>query len=748
MQNAASPVVKDLVLLGGGHSHLSVLRHFTMRPLAGLRITLVSEVSHAAYSGMLPGLIAGTYGFDETHIDLVRLARAAGARFIHARAVGLSCRRRLLRLAARPDLPFDLLSINVGSTPDLSKVPGAEDRVLPIKPVADFLRHWHQLEQTLADSEQPVSLGIVGAGAGGVEIALALRRRLMDHPRVTLQLFEAGPVILPGFTAAVRRRLLRSLETNGIPVHCGRSVAQVDDRGLVLDDGSAVALDQVIWTTGAAAPAWLRATDLSLDDRGFVAIDEALRAQGQDCVFAAGDAASMMANPRPKSGVFAVRQGPKLAANLRRNLLGQPLRPYRPQRRFLSLLSQADGSAVAARGPFSFAGALAWRWKDRIDRRFMARFSDLPTMTRPRPARGATLPGAAAIRREAEMRCRGCGAKLAGDALDSVLTRLHADYPSTVQETAGRRDDAAVTVPPPGHELVQSVDLLPAPLSDPFLFGQIAATHCLSDLYAMAAEPWTALAIAGVPFGSPSKREDELYQLLAGACLALEQAGVRLIGGHSGETGEVSLGLAVNGLAQPGRVLRKSDLRAGQLLMLTKPLGTGVLLAAEMRGRARGRWLDEAVASMLRTNRDAAVCLRDHGASGMTDVTGFGLAGHLLEMLTASGVDAEIVCQALPALSGARELLEQGLESSLAPANRLHAIDHLQNRTSRGRSVDALLFDPQTSGGLLAGIPEDRAAACLAQLHRQGDPGAAIIGRVEPRNGPAATITIEDDGLG
>lgn len=746
MQNAARPVVKDLVLLGGGHSHLSVLRHFAMRPLDGLRITLVSEVSHAAYSGMLPGLIAGTYGFDDTHIDLVRLSRAAGARFIRAQAVGLSCSRHLLRLAARPDLPFDLLSINVGSTPDLSKVPGAADQVLPIKPVAGFLRRWQHLEQTLAEDDRPVSLGVVGAGAGGVEIALALRRSPAAHRRVTLRLFEAAPAILPGFAAAVRRRLLRSLENNDISVHCGRTVAQVDDRGLVLDDGSAVALDHVIWTTGAAAPAWLRSTDLALDDRGFVAIDETLRARDQESVFAAGDAASMVADPRPKSGVFAVRQGPKLAANLRRCLLGQPLRPYRPQRRFLSLISQADGSAVAARGAFSFAGALAWRWKDRIDRRFMARFSDLPAMTRPRPRRRAALPDAAALNREAEMRCRGCGAKMAGDALDSVLTRLRADYPSTVYETAASRDDAAVTVPPPGQELVQSVDLLPAPLSDPFLFGQIAATHCLSDLYAMAADPWTALAVAGVPFGSPCKREDELYQLLAGACLALEQAGVRLIGGHSGETAETSLGLTVNGLARPGQILRKSGLRAGQLLVLTKPLGSGVLLAAEMRGRAKGRWLDEAVAAMLRANRDAAACLRDHGASGMTDVTGFGLAGHLLEMLIASSVDAEIDADALPTLSGARSLLDQGLQSSLAPSNQRQAAEHLQNRTSRDDSVEALLFDPQTSGGLLAGIPEDRAAACLAQLHRRGDPRAAVIGRVEPRNGPNPRITIEDDG--
>ena len=741
-RQSPAPVLKDLVLLGGGHSHLEVLRRFAMSPLLGLRITLVSEVSHTAYSGMLPGLVSGIYAFDEAHIDLVRLCRAVGARFIRARAEGLDCRSQRVRLAGRPDLPFDLLSINVGAAPDLARVPGAAARAVPIKPVPAFLAWWRRLEQLLTANDSPFSLGIVGGGAGGVEIALAIQRRLAARHGLRIHLFEAATEILPGFTVSSRRQLLRALERRGIAIHLGHAVAELVDRGLRLDDGSDYDLDRTIWTTGVAGPNWLTASDLALDPRGFIAVEPDLRARGQSNVFAAGDVASLEHAPRPKSGVFAVRQGPKLAENLRRSLLGQPLVPYRPQRRFLSLLSTADGSAVAARGTIGLSSPLAWRWKDWIDRRFMARYAELPVMASGARAATAMLPESAELSRASAMRCKGCGAKLSSGELERVLTRLHDDFPATVADAPSERDDGAVTSPPPGRDLVQSLDLLPALLSDPFLFGRITANHCLSDLYAMGAQPWTALAAAGVPFARTEKREEELYQLLAGAAQSLREAGAQLIGGHSGESEILQLGFSVTGLVEPGHSLSKAGLRESDVLILTKPLGTGVLFAGEMRGRTRGRWLEEAVAGMLRANRQAAELLQSHGASAMTDVTGFGLAGHLLEMLSASGKDAELELGSLPALDGALELLGQGLESSIAPANRARLVAHLRGNLSPTDASFTLLCDPQTSGGLLAALPEEQAEACLAALHRGGDPQAAVVGRVTPRAGSAPAIGI------
>ena len=277
--------------------------------------------------------------------------------------------------------------------------------------------------------------------------------------------------------------------------------------------------------------------------------------------------------------------------------------------------------------------------------------------------------------------------------------------------------------------LVQSVDHFRAFLDDPFVFGQVAAAHALSDIHAMGARPWTALAIASVPYASGAKMRAELSAMLQGATQVLHADGCTLVGGHSAEAAESALGFAVTGLAEPGRVLRKAGLNAGDYLILTKPLGTGVVLAGHMRGLARTAWLQAAIASMCVSNASAARVFLAHRATACTDVTGFGLAGHLREMLAASGVGAALWVDAIPLLPGALELAGQGVESTLAPDNS-RALPGMDGGTRA-----ALLIDPQTSGGLLAGVSPVRAEGCLAALLAAGLQ-AAVIGVVEPAATP------------
>jgi selenide,water dikinase len=279
-------------------------------------------------------------------------------------------------------------------------------------------------------------------------------------------------------------------------------------------------------------------------------------------------------------------------------------------------------------------------------------------------------------------------------------------------------------LPPAGMAVVQSVDHFRAFLDDPFVFGEIAAAHALSDLHAMGARPWTALAVAAVPYTSGDKMRVELANMLEGASGVLAADGCALVGGHSAEAAEPALGFAVTGLADPARLLLKSGLRPGDVLVLTKPLGTGIVLAGHMRGLVRAGWLTVAIQSMRTSSGAASRILREHGAVACTDVTGFGLAGHLLEMLRASQMAAVLWAERLPILPGALELAARGVESTLAPANR---------RLLPGVGADArtaLLFDPQTSGGLLAGIAPDRVEACLTTLRAAGI-AAAVIGTVE-----------------
>ncbi len=742
MQDGATPVAKDLVLVGGGHTHAGVILRLGMKPVPGLRVTLVTRDIHTPYSGMLPGHIAGFYDYDDCHIDLRRLCRFAGVRLYHGEVEGLDPEARELRVPGRPPVPYDLLSINTGSRPRQSDVPGAAEHAVAVKPVDGFLQRWAALRERVIASRGDFRIAVVGGGAGGVELLLSVQYRLRhelaargdDPARLRFMLFTADAELLANHAPGVRRRFARVLAGRDVDCLTAARVVRVRADGLELADGRRFAADAVLWATTASTPDWPERAGLAVDEAGFIRVDDCLRSVSHPEVFAAGDVASLP-DPRPKSGVFAVRQGPVLHHNLVAAARGRRLRRYRPQRHFLGLITTGDRHAIASRGPWSAEGDWLWTVKDWIDRRFMRMFDALPEM--PEPAVPAPAEGLAdAATRETlaalPMRCGGCGAKVGSTVLERALARLPcATRGDLLAGGPGEADDAVAFAVPEGRLLVQSVDYFRAFLDDAHLFGAIAANHALGDLYAMNAEPHSALAIATVPFGREAVVEQTLFELLAGAGEVLEAAGAVLAGGHSSEGAELAFGLAVNGLADAASLLRKGGLRPGDVLLLSKPLGTGTLMAADMRHRARGRWVEGAIASMRQSNREAARLLHAHGATACTDVTGFGLLGHLLEMLRASGCGARLDLAALPVLDGALETLAMGIQSSLAPENlRLRrAIEALEAVVDDPRYP--LLFDPQTAGGLLAGVPTERAEACLTALRAAGCP-AARIGEVVP----------------
>src|ERR1051325_5823576 len=281
------------------------------------------------------------------------------------------------------------------------------------------------------------------------------------------------------------------------------------------------------------------------------------------------------------------------------------------------------------------------------------------------------LPRMAVGEDEADaMRCGGCAAKVPADVLGRVMARLDATASDAVAIGLGSPDDAALISFPGAPPLLQTVDFFRAMVDDPYLFGRIAATHALGDIYAMGGVPETALAIATLPPARPPIVEHDLFHMLKGGTEVLEAAGAVLVGGHSAEAAELGLGFAVTGRTRPRRLMRQGGPRPGGRLLLTKPLGTGVILAAEMRGRAGARFVADAITAMLQPAAAASSCLATHGATACTDVTGFGLLGHLLEMLRASDLAAQLDPDAIPALDGAVPLLADGLASSLHEANR------------------------------------------------------------------------------
>jgi selenide,water dikinase len=723
-----SETSRDLVLIGGGHSHLSVIKQLAMHPVAGLRITVVSRDIHTPYSGMLPGLIAGHYQPEQCFIDLRKLCQWAGIRLFHSRAVRLDTDLQQVHCDNRPPLRYDWLSINVGSTPALDGISGARQCGVGVKPIDELLV---ALENWLAALPLSATLTVVGGGAASIEVILAIQYRIEQMApaaRVRYQLVSADQRLLAGYPTRVTDYFGNLLQRRAIDFFSDYRVTAIDGTRLHGEGRQPLEAGFTIWALGASAPAWLAGSGLDLDESGFATVAGHLQSTSHRNVFAAGDCASFVARPLPKSGVYAVRQGPVLARNIRRAIEGKPQSHYRPQRRFLSLLSTGDRQAVASRGVFFASGPWVWRVKSRIDRSFMDRFNN------PGPASPMATPGP---RPEQWMRCGGCGAKVGASTLSQVLRRLAEEDGESVDPAA---EDAAIVRPPSGQLMLQSVDFFRAFIDDPYLVGKIAANHCLGDIYAMGATPASALAVANIPYGHPRIMQDTLYQLLRGALDTLRQANVRLLGGHSSEAAELAFGLTVNGFSGGAEPLTKAGLQPGQALILTKPLGTGTLLAANMLQRAQGRWVEAALEAMQQSSLQAAAIMRHHGASACTDITGFGLLGHLLEMLRASGCGGRLALDTIPLLPGAAQCLEQGWFSSLHEDNAWHKQE--VSGTPAGPSTsEQILYDPQTAGGLLFGVPPAEADACLAAL-RLASYRAAIIGEVCPLE-PASTTRVQ-----
>lgn len=740
-----APVLKDLVLVGGGHSHVAVVKAFGMKPLPGARVTLISRNSRTPYSGMLPGLIAGRYSADEAHIDLVPLCRFADVRFIGAEVTGVDTAKSAVLFADRPPLAYDVLSLNSGSTPSLLAPDDGADAVVPVKPIDRFLERWEALVERVRFRRETTRIAVVGGGAGGVELALSVEHRLSSlGMSASVELLTADVEILPTHNRGVRKRFRRILSQRGIAVHTDSKVVDASAGGLRTQAGEEFPFDEVLWVTNAAAAPWLEASGFEVDDEGFLLVDATLQSTSHPGIFGAGDAAAMRDDPRPKSGVFAVRQGRPLARNLRNALLGRPLAVYRPQREFLSLIGTGKPYAVASRGAWSAEGHWMWRWKDRIDRKFMDKYQQLPEMsdTPPGaipqelgedPARSATADG---------MRCGGCGAKVGAETLQAALAGIEPVGRPDVVVGLEAPDDAALVSVPGGKLAVLSVDSFRPMIEDPYLFGQITANHCLNDLFAIGAEAQTAMTIVTLPLWHERKLAEELRQMLAGALEVFAAEGAALVGGHTSEGAELSLGFSVTGLVDRDAALLKRGMRAGDVLILTKSLGTGAIFAADMRTRAKGLWVDAALDSMLQSNAAAGGCLHAHGARACTDVTGFGLFGHLLEMVGDDRLTVTLDADALPLLEGAVDSIRAGFASSLQPDN-----ERLARRADVAPELVShpyypLLFDPQTAGGLLAAVPAAAAESCIRELDSLGYERTAAIGTVNPgpRTGRARIV--------
>ncbi|MFV1592890.1 selenide, water dikinase SelD [Phaeobacter sp. JH20_36] len=718
MHAAPLPLTKDVVLIGGGHTHALVLRKWGMRPLAGARLTVINPGPTAPYSGMLPGFVAGHYAREALDIDLVKLARFAGARLVLGAADHIDTDRREVHVSGRPPIAYDIAAINLGITSAMPDMPGFDDHAIPAKPLGRFAESW----AAYLHGDSAAHVAVIGGGVAGVELILAMAHALRARGRtVQATLIDRSEILTDTGTksSARLRAALRGLDVTVIE-HA--KIAQIEATHVLLADGRAIRSDFTTGAAGARPYPWLNGTGLDLHN-GFLSVDAYLQTNRKG-VFATGDCAHFSPDPRPKAGVYAVRQAPILYHNLRASLTRDPLRRYRPQKDYLKLISMGGKTAVGERFGQTFSGGWIWRWKDHIDQSFMAQFRDLPQMDQPAlpPEHTHDLPEALGHK----PMCGGCGAKVGARTLKATLRSQPHNQRADITPLPG--DDAALLITG-GQRQVISTDHLRAFTADPVVMARIAAVHALGDIWAMGAEPQAATANLILPRLSAELQARTLDEIMSAAGDILRKAGAEIVGGHTSVGDELTIGFTVTGLCDAAPITL-AGAQPGDALILTKPLGTGVIMAAEMVGKAEGAWVAAALTSMSQSQDKTAELL--HAAHAMTDVTGFGLLGHLLGICEASAVGAELDLGAIPALPGAAALTARGVRSSLFEENAA-----LLPQITTGGPQD-LLFDPQTAGGLLAALPRDQAQALLPELRRYAAE-AAIIGHI---TGSAGAITL------
>ncbi|SDI97227.1 selenide, water dikinase SelD [Lutimaribacter saemankumensis] len=719
------PLTRDIVLVGGGHTHALVLRKWGMNPLPGVRLTVINPGPTAPYSGMLPGHIAGHYTREELEIDLVRLARFAGARIIVDEAVGIDQDRRLIHLKIRQPIGYDVASIDIGITAEMDRLAGFAEFATGAKPLDVFSERWRDFRSAVADGQKRPRVAVIGGGVAGVELSMAMAHALGrdgHDPDITVVEGTGG---ITGVPAATGRKLQRAMADQGVRFLSDTRVEAVTTDGIVLTTGDTIEADLVVGAAGAYPHRWLADTSLPLVD-GFIDIEDSLQVRGDPALFACGDCAHMSSHPRPKAGVFAVRAAPILYDNLRAAVTGQRLRPFKPQRDYLKLISLGGKSAVAEKLGFAVSGPLLWRWKNRIDTRFMQSLDDLPAMQQPdRPEYLAD--GVADILGDKPL-CGGCGAKVGGDVLKQSLTRLKTPHRDDI--LTGPGDDAAV-LEVGGKRQVITTDHLRAFIDDPWLMARITAIHALGDVWAMGAQPQAALAQIILPRMSDDLQARTMDEIMGAASAVFADAGAAIVGGHTTMGSELTIGFTVTGLVD-GPAITVKGAQPGDAIVLTRPIGSGTILAAAMQMAANGRHVTAMLNEMARPQHDAALTLT--GAHAMTDVTGFGLAGHLMTICRESNLSAVLDLEAIPTYDGAIDLTEQGHHSTLFQPNRESAPVFGPDSAKA-----KLLHDPQTAGGFLAAVSPDQAAGIVETLQRQGH-RAAIIGRFG--EGPAA-ITLQ-----
>ncbi len=750
--NGTSSMRHRIVLLGVGHTNAHVLRMWGMgHAVDDTELVCVSNFPVATYSGMLPAVVAGDVPADLMEIDLLRLSQKCRARLVIAEVLGIDRTQRQLTFLDRPPLAYDALSIGIGSVPTFEGTTVLDgSSVVTIKPMQTFLARLAQAFRRLSPQTRAPRVAIVGGGTASLEIALCLAARFKNrqHPRqtsateldVALREFDEMPVSIhtsavtmdANLCASAAAKLNRALEDAHIQAYTHHRVNQIETGTLHFENADTFPADLVIWATSATASELLKSLELEHDERGFLLTRSTLQTTWDDHIFAVGDSGTMVDTRVAKAGVYAVRQGPFLVKNLENLLRKRPLVNYLPQSGFLKLINLGNQTAVAEYRGLSYRGHAAWKLKQSIDTHFMEMYQDYK-LTNMNPT---AVSDPAAL-----MRCTGCGGKVAAEALADILASVRESQAANPAVILGldHYDDAAI-IHVPEQQITVTTDYFAAPVDDPYLFGRAIVNHAASDLFAMGAVPTAAMANVEIPIGHPRGQNRTFRELMDGCLFELKRINCSLVGGHTIEGPRLAAGLTLFGrqLVPP---TVKGDLQPGQQLILTKPLGIGIYLAAWMQAQLPAHALADLQRSLTLGNDLGPSLASQFGIRAMTDVTGFGLVGHLREMLSPQQLSAHLWLDSLPVLPAVAKLLDAKIESTLAPSNQQSALNFgLQGNRTHWKVKT--LFDPQTCGGLLLACESQKTEKILETLREHHYDESAVIGEVVSSEESRPKITL------
>ena len=696
-----------LVLAGGGHTHALLLHRWAMNSKlkpSGM-ITLVNQSSTTVYSGMFPGVVAGKYKIDEILIDVRTLAAQAGISFVKAEIDGIDLKKKKLLLVGRPEIEYSLLSINIGAKSNFNakSLNRSEKKLaVPIKPFSESLKFIIEQDVYKDDSSAPPFV-IIGAGFAGIEIAFSLRKR---WPKRSIQL-----KLKPG--RKLEKNILKT--TNELNIEIIKENPPVEYPALIC--------------TGNKSFEWIKYSGLPIDQDGRILTKNTLQVFNFPELFAVGDCGVIKDHPRPCSGVWAVRSAKPLAKNLESISKGLKLKEWKPQRKAIQLLdinyvnkkSKAFISwSQLMIGPFDFLSRL----KESIDKKFVSKFY----LIKDRDSEMFS---------EKEMiKCRGCAAKLAFTPLRSALNKLDLIESST-------DDSINVATLNSSKNLIQSVDGFPSLISDPWLNGRLLAFHSCSDIWACGGSVISAQSVVNLPSLPNNLQEELLFQVLEGINSALTIQGAKLIGGHTLESRKMSeepfaLGiessLTVNGIIDhKEHFWSKGGMKKGDQILISRSLGTGIIFSAFMNGQIKPYIIDSVLQEMNKSQHETVNFINQLTninphikiVNACTDITGFGLLGHLSEMLESTNIDQlkmnleplKIILELdnIPVYDGVKELLDKGFESTLSPANEIFLKNNKENKDLRFEFISnvftsnesfynnmlKILVDPQTCGPLV-----------------------------------------------